>query len=162
DISRIEKEISDREAKIKDYEIKISEDEINKNELSEKISTLNSTLENNKTNLSKLKEEYDRLILDYEKFKTEFSQAKDEFNKIELSKKTNTELIKTFQEDIVNLSSAINNKLSKKNEISKELDKLINNYENLTFKIDERKSTRLNSSHVSISYAVFCLIKKTN
>src|SRR5699024_12298647 len=25
----------------------------------------------------------------------------------------------------------------------------------------DRKSTRLNSSHVSISYAVFCLIKKT-
>src|SRR5699024_11486367 len=29
------------------------------------------------------------------------------------------------------------------------------------FKID-RKSTRLNSSHVSISYAVFCLKKKNN
>src|SRR5699024_11474859 len=27
--------------------------------------------------------------------------------------------------------------------------------------IEDRKSTRLNSSHVSISYAVFCLIKKT-
>src|SRR5699024_11779829 len=26
---------------------------------------------------------------------------------------------------------------------------------------EDRKSTRLNSSHVSISYAVFCLIKKT-
>src|SRR5699024_11255471 len=26
----------------------------------------------------------------------------------------------------------------------------------------DRKSTRLNSSHVSISYAVFCLRKKTN
>src|SRR5699024_12202736 len=26
----------------------------------------------------------------------------------------------------------------------------------------DRKSTRLNSSHVSISYAVFCLTKKTN
>src|SRR5438067_3506378 len=26
----------------------------------------------------------------------------------------------------------------------------------------DRKSTRLNSSHVSISYAVFCLKKKTN
>src|SRR5437660_8083103 len=29
------------------------------------------------------------------------------------------------------------------------------------FRID-RKSTRLNSSHVAISYAVFCLKKKTN
>src|SRR5207253_8348552 len=28
-------------------------------------------------------------------------------------------------------------------------------------KMDERKSTRLNSSHVAISYAVFCLKKKT-
>src|SRR5699024_12303129 len=32
---------------------------------------------------------------------------------------------------------------------------------NLPYKID-RKSTRLNSSHVSISYAVFCLKKKIN
>src|SRR5699024_11404487 len=33
----------------------------------------------------------------------------------------------------------------------------------LRLQVDEedRKSTRLNSSHVSISYAVFCLIKKT-
>src|SRR5699024_11652637 len=29
-------------------------------------------------------------------------------------------------------------------------------------KIPDRKSTRLNSSHVSISYAVFCLKKKKN
>src|SRR5699024_11700675 len=30
------------------------------------------------------------------------------------------------------------------------------------FGIQDRKSTRLNSSHVSISYAVFCLKKKIN
>src|SRR5437868_10451216 len=29
-------------------------------------------------------------------------------------------------------------------------------------KLQDRKSTRLNSSHVSISYAVFCLKKKKN
>src|SRR5438067_6985779 len=29
-----------------------------------------------------------------------------------------------------------------------------------TIKLEDRKSTRLNSSHVSISYAVFCLKKK--
>src|SRR5207249_5465277 len=29
-------------------------------------------------------------------------------------------------------------------------------------RVGDRKSTRLNSSHVSISYAVFCLKKKTN
>src|SRR5690625_5874471 len=28
------------------------------------------------------------------------------------------------------------------------------------FRVKDRKSTRLNSSHVAISYAVFCLIKK--
>src|SRR5262245_64725252 len=33
----------------------------------------------------------------------------------------------------------------------------------LLFKVQEdRKSTRLNSSHLGISYAVFCLKKKTN
>src|SRR5699024_12041300 len=31
-----------------------------------------------------------------------------------------------------------------------------------SFRISDRKSTRLNSSHVSISYAVFCLKKKTS
>src|SRR5690606_23598231 len=31
-----------------------------------------------------------------------------------------------------------------------------------TWKTEDRKSTRLNSSHVKISYAVFCLIKKKN
>src|SRR5207249_8266620 len=30
----------------------------------------------------------------------------------------------------------------------------------ITIKLRDRKSTRLNSSHVSISYAVFCLKKK--
>src|SRR5690554_6990532 len=31
-----------------------------------------------------------------------------------------------------------------------------------TYDVVDRKSTRLNSSHVRISYAVFCLKKKTN
>src|SRR5690625_5323146 len=31
-----------------------------------------------------------------------------------------------------------------------------------SFKPEDRKSTRLNSSHVAISYAVFCLKKKIN
>src|SRR5699024_10869469 len=34
-------------------------------------------------------------------------------------------------------------------------------FEKIDFRIPDRKSTRLNSSHVSISYAVFCLKKKT-
>src|SRR5690625_6174683 len=32
----------------------------------------------------------------------------------------------------------------------------------LRTRVQDRKSTRLNSSHVAISYAVFCLKKKTN
>src|SRR5690625_6132893 len=32
--------------------------------------------------------------------------------------------------------------------------------QNLLFPVKDRKSTRLNSSHVAISYAVFCLKKK--
>src|SRR5437870_11004646 len=32
----------------------------------------------------------------------------------------------------------------------------------LLFDVEDRKSTRLNSSHVAISYAVFCLKKKTD
>src|SRR5699024_11228817 len=53
----------------------------------------------------------------------------------------------------------------KKQTLEKEIDFL---EKNLAVKKDEwtayrdRKSTRLNSSHVSISYAVFCLKKKKN
>src|SRR5690606_39481460 len=32
---------------------------------------------------------------------------------------------------------------------------------NVVYEIEDRKSTRLNSSHVKISYAVFCLKKKS-
>src|SRR5690606_42163050 len=35
------------------------------------------------------------------------------------------------------------------------------NVKNNVFSFGDRKSTRLNSSHVKISYAVFCLKKKT-
>src|SRR3712207_7648375 len=34
-------------------------------------------------------------------------------------------------------------------------------YKDLLLSIEDRKSTRLNSSHANISYAVFCLKKKT-
>src|SRR5699024_11237685 len=36
----------------------------------------------------------------------------------------------------------------------------LQNDENINYNERDRKSTRLNSSHVSISYAVFCLQKK--
>src|SRR5207253_8288931 len=38
----------------------------------------------------------------------------------------------------------------------------INNFDVIVGKHVDRKSTRLNSSHVAISYAVFCLKKKKN
>src|SRR5690554_6997662 len=49
-------------------------------------------------------------------------------------------------------------------EVEKELEKIIKAFSNAKLKISkegiDRKSTRLNSSHVRISYAVFCLKKK--
>src|SRR5690625_6423882 len=45
-------------------------------------------------------------------------------------------------------------KLEKENKEQKEL------IERLEYAREDRKSTRLNSSHVAISYAVFCLKKK--
>src|SRR5699024_12526271 len=44
---------------------------------------------------------------------------------------------------------------------SAKMDKLYHNFVSRILKnLKDRKSTRLNSSHVSISYAVFCLKKK--
>src|SRR5699024_12157145 len=51
-------------------------------------------------------------------------------------------------------------KEAKKSINTKLLLDLLEGLENLRFSIQDRKSTRLNSSHVSISYAVFCLKKK--
>src|SRR5690625_6862848 len=46
--------------------------------------------------------------------------------------------------------------------ISETIDKFDVSINILHGKITDRKSTRLNSSHVAISYAVFCLKKKKN
>src|SRR5690625_6169366 len=40
--------------------------------------------------------------------------------------------------------------------------RLAQSYAASNFSVQDRKSTRLNSSHVAISYAVFCLKKKNN
>src|SRR3712207_8539292 len=37
---------------------------------------------------------------------------------------------------------------------------ILNNAETFSLAVEDRKSTRLNSSHANISYAVFCLKKK--
>src|SRR5690625_6872573 len=43
-----------------------------------------------------------------------------------------------------------------------DLDELAHWLKDLPDRLKDRKSTRLNSSHVAISYAVFCLKKKKN
>src|SRR5690625_276890 len=63
---------------------------------------------------------------------------------------------KTFtQEDVNNIATKEARKAQEK--VFKELG--IEDFENAKEGLD-RKSTRLNSSHVAISYAVFCLKKK--
>src|SRR5689334_23554381 len=60
------------------------------------------------------------------------------------------------------------NAWSKKEELGHLIDSAVNNYARIIRvqhqdnpELPDRKSTRLNSSHSSISYAVFCLKKKT-
>src|SRR5690625_6231009 len=54
------------------------------------------------------------------------------------------------------------------NQIQSQSDKVMSNMQSILNKQEtmlqekDRKSTRLNSSHVAISYAVFCLKKKIN
>src|SRR3712207_8320269 len=63
--------------------------------------------------------------------------------------------------DVVNMSIGGLPALNDGNNARAELyDKLINDYGVQLFL--DRKSTRLNSSHANISYAVFCLKKKNN
>src|SRR5690625_5873711 len=47
-----------------------------------------------------------------------------------------------------------------KTELARSLADFLFNDEDAMIRIEDRKSTRLNSSHVAISYAVFCLKKK--
>src|SRR5690606_41980133 len=65
---------------------------------------------------------------------------------------------KTFTITLVNIiKDSMNFKITDKNNRSVRVT--IYNLKNL-FTTKDRKSTRLNSSHVKISYAVFCLKKK--
>src|SRR3712207_7240795 len=61
--------------------------------------------------------------------------------------RTNTNLGELGEGDRVNLEADV---------IGKYVERL------LAPRIEDRKSTRLNSSHANISYAVFCLKKKTS
>src|SRR3712207_7738137 len=48
------------------------------------------------------------------------------------------------------------------NRIERKLNKLEGVTASVNYATEDRKSTRLNSSHANISYAVFCLKKKKN
>src|SRR5690349_22399911 len=65
----------------------------------------------------------------------------------------------TLQQMILNTSCPCN---ACKNMNKLDLKMCIHFGEYLVQKLGDRKSTRLNSSHVEISYAVFCLKKKKN
>src|SRR5690606_41579778 len=77
-------------------------------------------------------------------------------------------LVNEFSEVVKNKSNELNSELNQKIESLKvELQKWSEKEKEIQEKIDlkkyqfeDRKSTRLNSSHVKISYAVFCLKKK--
>src|SRR5690625_6640252 len=62
-------------------------------------------------------------------------------------------------EALVSISPDANNGKDRENAVKTEIEDHDN--KNLTITKTDRKSTRLNSSHVAISYAVFCLKKKT-
>src|SRR5690606_27125332 len=59
------------------------------------------------------------------------------------------------------LSFEINNVFNTEYEARRGYPMPLRNYK-ISLRIQDRKSTRLNSSHVKISYAVFCLKKKNN
>src|SRR5699024_11369796 len=66
---------------------------------------------------------------------------------------------KTFDEELTGARDMLNEKLDKEmaDMVKEEVSELESEIVNLE---EDRKSTRLNSSHVSISYAVFCLKRK--
>src|SRR5699024_11762119 len=83
----------------------------------------------------------------------------------ELSNLVKNELKDTEKEEIINKLEKTTPSLSEEEvkkvvlaEILKDYSDKQNSQPKATFR--DRKSTRLNSSHVSISYAVFCLKKK--
>src|SRR5690625_7015666 len=69
--------------------------------------------------------------------------------------------------DLVSLKKLMNEKMAEQTQLTHQIDSIQQRIEELDPSADnkrmsrvDRKSTRLNSSHVAISYAVFCLKKK--
>lgn len=121
DINRIEKEIAERNSKIDLYINKIGQENLNKDDLSASISELKTGIDNNTNELSRLENQQSIYILELENFKNQLNQVREDFNKQELSKKTNAELVRNFEEDILILESNINEKLSLKENLLKKL-----------------------------------------
>src|SRR5205814_3822871 len=80
-----------------------------------------------------------------------------DFNKAKMQAQMNEELAKDqlVSALVLRQSQVERDQLGVRNEISKEL-----RARRLGLAVGDRKSTRLNSSHLGISYAVFCLKKK--
>src|SRR5690625_6352037 len=78
-------------------------------------------------------------------------------NWLHVSGKANDKFVK---EQATLLVETINEKLQHNPALKDEIY-VISPFKNVAYQLD-RKSTRLNSSHVAISYAVFCLKKKNN
>src|SRR5690625_5337702 len=62
---------------------------------------------------------------------------------------------------VIGAIAAGNTMVLKPSELTPHTSKVIKQMVEETFDKEDRKSTRLNSSHVAISYAVFCLKRKT-
>src|SRR5690625_6885046 len=77
----------------------------------------------------------------------------------EIADKTNTYHVYMTLSIINNLVTNAIEAIDKKGTIH---INIINSNKKLIIEISDRKSTRLNSSHVASSYAVFCLKKKTD
>src|SRR5699024_11771569 len=71
------------------------------------------------------------------------------------------QVIYNFGGDDIDIDSLINDDIGDIEDVIVEEDNIRHGLTE-AYGIEDRKSTRLNSSHVSISYAVFCLKKKKN
>src|SRR5699024_11870607 len=89
--------------------------------------------------------------------KTSTSTADKTDNKQEEQKTKDTESDKSKKEKEINIDEEL---LFLDHKLIVESVKVYEESNNIL--MEDRKSTRLNSSHVSISYAVFCLKKKKN
>src|SRR3712207_8937815 len=97
-----------------------------------------------------------------EEFKEKENTLKDLLKKKEELKIKKRELDKSYEKykEVWNLQLEFNEFKNKELQLNKKLDCINLKRKQLKKGQRDRKSTRLNSSHANISYAVFCLKKK--